>query len=155
MRGISAAVRVAEDVAARQRDAVTKRLWEEKRIAVEWREASLNASSPGSVVYLEAIFESGRAAFQELGARGVSAELVGDRAARQLLAFLDTDAAVDEHLVDQLAVPLALAGCGGRISTPKVTRHLENVAEVVRIFGLAAVTWGRLGGPGGLAVEPS
>ncbi len=155
VRGLSAAVRVADDVAERQRDAVAKRLWEEKRIDVAWQETSLRANSPGSVVFLEALFENGRAAFQELGERGVPAELVGDRAARRLLAFLDAGAAVDEHLVDQLALPLAVAGCGGRISTPNVTRHLETVTDVVRAFGFDATTWGRSGGPGGLAVEPS
>ena len=155
VRGVSAAVRVAEDVAARQRDAVTERLWEERRLEVAWQESSFRSSSPGSVVFLEAIFENGRAAFQELGERGVPAKLVGDRAARRLLAFLETDAAVDEHLVDQLAVPLAVAGCGGRVSTPKVTSHLQMVVGVVRAFGLEASTWGRFGGPGGLAIEPS
>jgi len=155
LRGVSAAVRVAEDVAPLQRDAVTERLWEERRLEVAWHDPSLRASSPGSFVFLEAIFENGRAAFQELGERGVPAKLVGDRAARRLLAFLETDAAVDEHLADQLAVPLAVAGCGGRVSTPKVTSHLETVVGVLRAFGLEASTWGRLGGPGGLAIEPS
>ena len=155
LRGVSAAVRVAEDVAALQRDAVTERLWEERRLEVAWNEPSLRASSPGSFVFLEAIFENGRAAFQELGERGVPGKLVGDRAARRLLAFLETEAAVDEHLADQLAVPLAVAGCGGRVSTPRVTSHLETVVGVLRAFGLEASTWGRLGGPGGLAMEPS
>ena len=40
---------------------------------------------------------------------GVRAEILGDRAARTLLAFLDTEGAVDPHLADQLAVPLAMA----------------------------------------------
>ena len=155
MRGVSAAVRVAKDVAAQQRDAVAERLWEARRIEVAWQEPAFRANSPGSVVFLEAVFENGRAAFQELGERGVPAKLVGDRAARRLLAFLETDAAVDEHLADQLAVPLAVAGCGGRVSTPRVTSHLETVAGVLRAFGRDASTWGRLGGPGGLAVEPS
>ncbi len=99
------------------------------------------------------MFEHSRAAFGFLGERGVRAEVLGDRAARTLLAFLETDAAVDPHLADQLAVPLAISGGGGRVSTNVVTAHLETVAAVVTQFGIGARTWGRRGGPGGLEVD--
>jgi hypothetical protein len=46
---------------------------------------------------------------------------------------------------------MALAG-GGRVTTSEVTRHLETVAEVLRLFGVGASVWGRPGGPGGLEV---
>jgi RNA 3'-terminal phosphate cyclase len=59
---------------------------------------------------------------------------------------------VDPWLADQLAVPLAVAGGGGRLQTSAVTSHLETVAAVLRRFGVPASTWGRRGGPGGLAV---
>jgi RNA 3'-terminal phosphate cyclase (ATP) len=112
------------------------------------------SASPGSFLLLEAVFEDSRAAFGFLGERGLRAEILGDRAARTLLAFLDTDAAVDPHLADQLAVPLAISKGGGRVSTNVVTAHLETVAAVVTQFGIGARTWGRRGGPGGLEVDP-
>jgi len=117
-----------------------------------WQELDLTASSPGSFVMIEAVFERSRAAFSFLGQRGVRAEALGARAARAVLKFLEGEAAVDPHLADQMALPLALAGCGGRISTSEVTGHLETVASVLRLFGWSAEVWGRRGGPGGLEV---
>jgi len=152
IRGTSGAARLAGDVARRQRDAVQAALWERRRLESAWEVVDLPAASPGSFVLLEAVFEGSRAAFGFLGRRGLRAELVGDRAARTLLKFLDGEGAVDPHLADQLAVPLALSGGGGRVTTSEVTRHLETVAGVVAQFGIPARTWGRRGAPGGLEV---
>jgi RNA 3'-terminal phosphate cyclase (ATP) len=153
LAGVSGAGRLKGDVARRQRDAAARSLWERRRLEAEWEVAEVNADSPGSFLYLEARFEKGRGAFAFLGQRGVSAESIGDRAARRLLRFLeDEDGAVDPHLADQLVVPLALAGGGGRVTTVEVTRHLETAVEVATRFGVRARVWGRLGGPGGLEV---
>ena len=83
------------------------------------------------------MFENGRAAFALLGERGLRAEVLGERAVRKLLRFLgDEEAAVDPWLADQLAVPLALARGGGRLTTSEVTPHLETVASVLRTLRL-------------------
>ena len=152
IRGTSGASRLKGDVARRQRDAAHAVLWERRRLEAEWEVVDVPASSPGSFLLLEAVFEEGRAAFGLLGQRGVRAEQVGDRAARTLLKFLDAEGAVDPHLADQLGVPLALSGGGGRVTTSEVTSHLETVAGVIAQFGIPAATWGRRGGPGGLEV---
>jgi RNA 3'-terminal phosphate cyclase (ATP) len=153
VRGTSGASRLTGDVARRQADAARNLLWEVRRLEVDWDMVEVPAPSPGSFLLIEAVFEESRAAFGFLGQRGVRAELIGDRAARTLLKFLEGEGAVDPHLADQLAVPLALAGGGGRVTTPEVTRHLETVAGVLAQFGIPARTWGRRGGPGGLQVE--
>jgi RNA 3'-terminal phosphate cyclase (ATP) len=153
LRGISGAGRLKHDVAKRQRDAAQSFLWEQRRIEVDWEVLDVPASSPGSFILIEAIFEQGRCATSRLGERRLSAELVGERAARSFLGLLEAEGAVDAHLADQLAVPLALSGRGGRVSTIEVTSHLETVVEVLRAFGFAARTWGRRGGRGGLEVE--
>lgn len=153
VRGLSGAGRVRGDVARRQRDAAQQRLWEERRIEAEWEvQDPVPAASPGSFLLIEAVFETGRAAFCFLGERRLPAERLGDRAARRLLRFLDEEGAVDPHLADQLALPMALRS-GGRVTTCEVTSHLETVAEVLRLFGIPARTHGRRGGPGALEVE--
>ena len=151
--GTSGAGKIKGEVARRQADAAHDRLWEARRLESRWEVLDVPAASPGSFLLLEAVFEESRAAFGFLGERGVRAEVLGDRAARTLLAFLETDAAVDPHLADQLAVPIAISGGGGRVSTNVVTAHLETVAAVVTRFGIGARTWGRRGGPGGLEVD--
>ena len=151
VRGLSGASRVSGDVARRQADAARDLLWERRRLESAWEITEVKAPSPGSFLLLEAVFEEGRAAFGFLGQRGLRAEVLGDRAARTLIKFLEGEGAVDAHLADQLAVPLALSG-GGRVSTTEVTRHLETVAAVIGQFDIPARTWGRRGGPGGLEV---
>jgi RNA 3'-terminal phosphate cyclase (ATP) len=152
IRGLSGAARLKTPVAERQRQAAAERLWEERRLEASWETVALNAHSPGSFLMLEAIFENGHAAFSLLGEGGQRPEALGDRAARMVLKFVEGESAVDPFLADQLAVPIAVAGGGGRVSTSAVTRHLETVAEVVSAFGVPTRTWGRLAGPGGLEV---
>jgi len=152
IRGIAGAARLP-GVAERVRRAAEERLWESRRLESAWEVMEVAAPSKGCFVLLEAIFEEGRAAFGLLGERRVRAEVLGDRAARHLLKFLDTDeGAVDPYLADQLVVPLALSGGGGRVTTPEVTSHLETVVDVVSRFGIPARTWGRSGGAGGVEV---
>jgi RNA 3'-terminal phosphate cyclase (ATP) len=153
IRGLSGAARVKGGAAERQRDAAQRVLWERRRFEAEWQVSEVSADSPGSYLFLEAIFEKGRGAFGFLGQRGVSPEALGDRAARRVLRFLeDEEGAVDAHLADQLVVPLVAGGGGGRVSTVEVTRHLESVAQVATRFGFPVTVWGRPGGPGGLEV---
>ena len=120
--GTSGAGKVKTDVVQRQAEAARARLWEARRLESRWDVVEMPSASPGSFLLLEAVFEDSRAAFGFLGERGLRAEILGDRAARTLLAFLDTDAATDPHLADQLAVPLAIAKGGGRVSTNVVPR---------------------------------
>ncbi|HEX9190211.1 MAG TPA: RNA 3'-terminal phosphate cyclase [Vicinamibacteria bacterium] len=153
VRGIAGAARVRGDVARRAADAARALLWEERRIESDWDVAEVVAASPGAFLQAEAVFETGRAAFGLLGERGLRAEVLGERAARRVLKFIDDEeAVVDPWLADQLAVPLAVAGGGGRLQTSELTSHLETVAAVLRQFGVPASTWGRRGGPGGLEV---
>ena len=153
VRGVSGAARLKGDVARRAAEATRALLWEQRRMDSEWEVVDLASASPGAFLLVEAVFETGRAAFGSLGERGLRAEVLGERAARRVLRFIDDEeAAVDPWLADQLAVPLALGGGGGRLQTSEVTAHLETVAAVLRSFGFAAEIWGRRGGPGGLSV---
>jgi len=154
IHGTAGMGKLKTDVAGLMRRAAQERLWESRRLESTWDVVDVAAASPGSFLLLEAVFEQGRAAFGFLGQKGVRPDVVGDRAARTLLKFLDGEGAVDPHLADQLAVPLALGGKGGRVTTTEVSLHLETVAEVLSLFGIPARTWGRRGGPGGLEVSP-
>ena len=152
IRGTAGVGRLKPELASAMRKAAEERLWEARRLESSWDERQVPAASPGSFLLLEAVFERSRAAFGFIGQKGVRPDVLGDRAGRTLLKFLGGEGAVDPHLADQLALPMALSGKGGRVTTTEVSLHLETVAEIVSLFGVPARTWGRRGGPGGIEV---
>lgn len=115
----------ASKVAERQADAAAALLPFpcERRILYE------RCASPGSVITL--IAASGLGA-DALGERGVRAEQVGAKAARQLRRLLDAGAACDEHSADALIPYLAIFG--GCVRIPALTAHVRSNIDVVEAF---------------------
>jgi RNA 3'-terminal phosphate cyclase (ATP) len=74
-----------------------------------------------------------QAGFSALGRLGLPAEKVAETAVNELGAFVDDhEAAVDEHLADQLLIPMALAHGRSQFTTNKVTRHTQTNADLLR-----------------------
>ena len=94
----------------------------------------LEAYGQGTVIALLARFVGGSGCHFELGQLGKRAEAVGEDAARALLRYLQSDAAVDRYLADQLLLPLALAPGRSIYTAERVTGHLITNAQVVRAF---------------------
>jgi RNA 3'-terminal phosphate cyclase (ATP) len=140
--GVSAVSRLPLSIARRQQERALERLRErglEARIdLLEDREAL----GPGTLLFLAAAGDPGLAGFSALGRRGVRAETVADEAVDPLLAYLDSGAAVDEHLADQLLPFLALARTPSAYSCPAITAHLETVAWVIGQFLPARIDLG-------------
>jgi RNA 3'-terminal phosphate cyclase (ATP) len=61
------------------------------------------------------------------------AEVIAERASDEALRYLQTDAPVDEHLADQLLIPLAL-GKGGSFKTAALSLHTQTNIEVIKKF---------------------
>jgi len=91
------------------------------------------SSGPGNVVTVDVESAHVTEVFTGFGERGLRAEAVGDRVAREVARYLGTQAAVGEHLADQLLVPLALAG-GGSFVTLELSEHARTNVEIVRRF---------------------
>jgi RNA 3'-terminal phosphate cyclase (ATP) len=100
----------------------------------------VRAACAGAGIFLTAEYDGIRAGFNALGARGRPSEAVAEEAVAALLAHRDSGAALDQHLADQLVLPLALTGSESRFSVERVTRHLLTNAWVVERFGLARVS---------------
>jgi RNA 3'-terminal phosphate cyclase (ATP) len=88
----------------------------------------------GAAVVLVATCEGGIAGFTALGARGKPMEQVAEEACDAFMAWWKSDTACDEHLADQLVLPLALAAGESRWTTPSVTEHLRTVLWVTQQF---------------------
>ncbi len=91
------------------------------------------ANGPGNVLQVLARFDGYGATFTGHGARGVSAETVARTLADDVDAYLASSACIDEHLADQLLLPMALAG-GGAFTTAKASDHLRSNAGLIEKF---------------------
>ena len=122
-----------QDVARRQADAAESRLESADIEVLETVTATAATDSPGSALTVVLEFEQTRAGFDALGEQGTPAEDVAADAVADATSFVAGEAAVDEHLADQLLVFLALAG--GEMTIPRVSSHVETSLGLLQKFG--------------------
>jgi RNA 3'-terminal phosphate cyclase (ATP) len=87
-----------------------------------------NGAGPGAGIVLW----REQAGFSSLGRRGLPADKVAEAAVAELAAFLDNGTAVDQHLADQLLIPMALAQGQSSLTTGNLTRHTITNAALLR-----------------------
>ncbi|WP_424360042.1 RNA 3'-terminal phosphate cyclase [Methanocella sp. MCL-LM] len=119
VKGVSATSNLPPHVSRRQEGAARKYL---ESVGMEVGEIALdirNDLSTGSSITLFSGFHGGSA----LGERGLPAEKVGTEAAINLANCLESGAAVDPFLCDQLVTFMALSKGSSRITTSSVTSH--------------------------------
>ncbi|HHT9141354.1 MAG TPA: RNA 3'-terminal phosphate cyclase [Candidatus Tripitaka californicus] len=141
VRGISAVGNLPISIAERQKAQAEKRLAQfgsnSRDMALALSEIELlemPAVGKGTMLLLMGEFENSRCCYYGLGEIGKRAEKVADEACDALFEFMQTDGVIDEHLADQLVLPLALARGTSRFITPKITTHLLTNLEVIKKF---------------------
>lgn len=88
---------------------------------------------PGNALLLELRYAELTELFTAFGEKGIPAETVALRLAKDALHFHRSGAAVGEHLADQLLLPMALAGAGSfRMVT--LSSHFQTNIEVIQKF---------------------
>lgn len=92
------------------------------------------SSSPGSSILVWDRTEGRAVGSDGIGARGKSAESVGEEAAERYAGMISTGACVDSNLADMLAPVLSLARRESRVRIPGPTTHLETSLHVARLF---------------------
>lgn len=106
---------------------------------LEWPEDCLQAhtltgsAGPGNLISIIVGFENVTDVFTAFGERGVRAEDVARDAVKQARRYINSGAAVGEHLADQLLLPLAVGG-GGVFTTTPLSGHSETNVETIRRF---------------------
>ena len=102
--------------------------------SVKIQEQYHETASPGTVMTVWANPATGKVSMGGdcLGERGLRAEIVGENAAQQLLDVIDTGAALDTHLADNLIPLLALVG--GKLKPPEITDHILSNIYVCEQF---------------------
>jgi RNA 3'-terminal phosphate cyclase (ATP) len=107
--------------------------------ALEWDESRLHMhrlpgeQGPGNAVLVTLEHQYVTEVFAGFGAKAVRAEAVAQEAIEQAQAYMASNAAVDEHLADQLLLPMALAG-GGSFTASMVSSHALTNADVIARF---------------------
>jgi RNA 3'-terminal phosphate cyclase (ATP) len=119
-------------IARREIDTVAHLLnWEKECMQIVETRNSLGS---GNVVLIEVGTSTGvTELFCGFGRLGASAESVATEAVKEARAYIASDAAVGEHLADQLLLPLALAG-GGVFTASKLNRHARTNMDVISTF---------------------
>jgi RNA 3'-terminal phosphate cyclase (ATP) len=114
----------------------------EVKVAAEelgWPEDCLQAhtltgsAGPGNAISIIVGFENVTDVFTAFGERGVRAEDVAHQAVKEARRYINSDAAIGEHLADQLLLPLAMGGGGSFTTTPLSSHSVTNI-ETIRRF---------------------
>ena len=105
-----------------------------RKVTIERHDSGELARSTGAAVVLTAECDGGFAGFSSLGERGKPMEKVAEQACDEFMKWWKTGAAVDEHLADQLVLPMSLVKGESRWTTPMVTEHLRTVLWAVEKF---------------------
>ena len=109
----------------------------------------------GNVLFLQAKFAGARAGFTSLGKRGLSAEKVAQNLVDEFLGYWQSQAPIDEHLADQLLLPLILAPGVSNYRVAKVSQHLLTNALIIGRFADAKIEIsGEEGQTGQVTIKP-
>lgn len=122
---------IPRQVADRELACVQQHLgWSEEECRVE---SVTHPTGPGNVLLLKVETEQVTGVFTGFGERRRSAEQVAQEATDAAMAWLRAGVPVDEHLADQLLLPMALAG-GGSFRTVRPSSHTLTNADIIGQF---------------------
>ena len=123
---------ISEGIARRELSAAAELLSDSKcTLASE----TVRSAGPGNAIWLVARDEATGIAnvFSGIGDPGVPAETIGQSVAKSFLAWRESGASVEEHLADQIMLPIALSG-GGSYTTNALSLHAKTNIEVIHAF---------------------
>lgn len=133
IKGVSHAAKFLENakVADRQKDSAKSEL-EKYNVPVNIEVEYCDVFNPGSGITLFAVTENSILGADNLGERGIPSEKIGKECALKLIQEIESKAAVDFHLADNLIPFLALFG--GKIKTSQITDHIKTAIWVCEQF---------------------
>jgi len=112
-----------------------KRCLERYLHLISFQEEEVSSCGRNAFTAIHATFEHSQACFTDVGERGKPSEDVAVTASNCFLDYMSGEGALDEHLSDQILIPLALVPQGvSEYTTTRVSQHLLTNAEVIRKF---------------------
>jgi RNA 3'-terminal phosphate cyclase (ATP) len=104
--------------------------WPETKIKIS---EITDSPGPGNVVMIRVRYEERTYLFTAFGQRGKPAERVAAEACEAFLNFRLSNAALDEHLANQILLYLALQK-GGSFTAQSLSLHTKTNIEVIKYF---------------------
>jgi len=132
IEGVAFAQNLPEHILSRMKHAALKRLLDFGEVRVE--SDLRKGHSTGAGIVLVAKAENTVLGASALGAKGVRAESLGESCSEELLETVRSNATVDEHMLDQILLYMALAGKGSRVLAEDMTSHAETNIWVIEQF---------------------
>ncbi|MCF2857786.1 RNA 3'-terminal phosphate cyclase [Pseudoalteromonas sp. SMS1] len=132
-------------IVAGVKDSVASREIKEAQSQLSWTNAGTeidraNAFGKGNSFHLSVGQGLQVAMFEQVGELGLSAERVAGRTVEALKRYLKSGAAVEEHLADQLLLPMALAGSGSFTTTALSSHTTTNIDVIAQLSGIKIKT---------------
>ncbi len=120
-----------QNTARRQKEAFLAEMnWDPACVTIDDIEQT---KGPGNMICVVLKFEHVTEVITQYGQMGDPPEKAARRLATETEFYLESDAAVGEHLADQLLLPMALAG-GGRMSTTSPSLHTRTNMHTISQF---------------------
>jgi RNA 3'-terminal phosphate cyclase len=98
---------------------------------------AVNTFSPGTSITLFAECENSILGADNIGKKGVRAEKIGEDCAKELINSIESKAALDKFMADQIIPFLALAEGESEVTIEEFTQHVNtNMLVCERILGV-------------------
>ncbi|MEM7821252.1 MAG: RNA 3'-terminal phosphate cyclase [Candidatus Aenigmatarchaeota archaeon] len=137
IRGISIVGSLPKHVAERQNEYAIKVLKEHGFDNINISYQLVSTLSPGTSITIWAECENSIIGADNIGRRGVRAEKIGEECAKELIASLESKAALDKYMADQILVFLSLADGESEIRVEEITEHVRtNIKVIEQIVGV-------------------
>ena len=136
IEGISVCGSLPEHIARRQANSTRKFLME-NGFNSKVKVITTRTFSPGTCITLWANCKNSVLGADNLGRRGKPAEEVGKEAAQELLNSINSNAALDKYMADQIIPFIALAKGKSRVRVEAITEHCStNIKVCEKILGV-------------------
>lgn len=132
IHGIACTQNLPEHVMSRMRHAALKTMVGHGPVKIE--SDARSGRSTGAGLVLAAEFEQTVLGESALGEKGVRAETLGERCAEDLLETIGSGATVDEHMLDQVLLYMAVADGRSEVLAEEMTGHAETNMWVIEQF---------------------
>jgi RNA 3'-terminal phosphate cyclase (ATP) len=133
--GISIAGSLPQHIAERQANTVKKILSNFDNVNLS--SSTVTTASPGTSITLWAECENTILGSDKIGEKGIPAERIGEECAKELITSIDSGAALDKHMSDQILPFIALSRGISKIKVEEITQHCNtNMLVCEQLLGV-------------------